>query len=147
MKVKDLLERKKNKSIWTIGPDRKVLDAVKSLCENRIGALIVEDEQKRPIGIITERDILFVLNQKEHQITEVIVSDVMTKDVICAVPDDDMNYVMNIMTNNNIRHLPIVDHEQIAGLISMRDVVDCQIEKMKAENHMLQDYLHLTGQI
>ncbi len=66
----------------------------------------------------------------------------MTKQLIIAVPDDELDYVMGIMTKNRIRHLPIIEGEQLVGIISIGDVVNAHVEETEFENRMLRDYIH-----
>jgi signal-transduction protein with cAMP-binding, CBS, and nucleotidyltransferase domain len=71
-----------------------------------------------------------------------LVKDVMTKHLIVGVPDDDLSYVMGIMTKNKIRHLPIMDGGELAGIISIGDVVNAHVVETTFENRMLKDYIH-----
>lgn len=147
LSVREILEHKKNKKVWSIKPHEKVLDAVHVLNAHKIGALMVVDENDKPVGIITERDIMNELNYRYEELPSLTVKDVMTDDPICGVIDEDINYVMNIMTSNRIRHLPIFDKEKLVGMISIGDVVNNLLEKTQVENHLLQDYLQLSGQL
>jgi CBS domain-containing protein len=69
----------------------------------------------------------------------------MTKDIIVGVPDDDLNYVMGVMTKNHIRHLPVVDGGSLAGIISIGDLVNAHFEEKVFENRTLRDYIHGYG--
>jgi CBS domain-containing protein len=70
------------------------------------------------------------------------VGDVMTRDVIIGVPEDDIAYVMGVMTKNRIRHLPVMDESGLVGMISIGDVVNASLQTAKFENRMLKDYIH-----
>ncbi len=147
MKVREILQKKKVKQVWTIKPDAPVMEAVHVFNSHKIGALMVVGASSKPMGIITERDVMYELNNRYEELPNLKVSEVMTSDPICGTIDQDINYVMNIMTENRIRHLPIFENEKMVGMISIGDVVNNVLEKTKVENQMMQDYLHLAGQI
>lgn len=139
MRIRDIL-RTKGSDVIRIEPDRTVLDAVKVLSEHRIGALVVTrgDEIK---GVISERDVMNLLAGRPDAMADTAVADIMTADVIVGVPGDDLDYVMNIMTNNRIRHLPIVDEGRLVGIVSIGDVVHEVRRSVEAENRHMKDYI------
>jgi len=145
--LKNVLKAKGKTVIASVGPDVSVIEAISLLCAHRIGALMVINENGEPIGIITERDVLCEVNRKAGSLEVRKVSEVMTKDLICGLPDDDVNYAMNIMTRNKIRHLPIVSDNKVIGIISIGDIINSLLEATQTENRKLHDYLHLTGEI
>ena len=139
MKLRDIL-RTKGSDVIQIDPDQPVIDAVRVLSEHRIGCLVVtHDGEIR--GVVSERDILNLVAAKPNALTDTLVSDIMTTDVIVAVLEDDLDYVMNIMTNNKIRHLPIVDDGDLAGIVSIGDVVNEVRRSVESENRHLKDYI------
>ncbi len=150
MRVADIL-RDKGTDVVTIEDHRTVHDAICMLNERRIGALVVKGEDGEINGIITERDILRECGERcvrvlgsrepEESACPSLVRDVMTKNLIIGVPDDDLNYVMNVMTKNRIRHLPIVDGKELAGMVSIGDVVNAHVNETDFENRMLKDYI------
>ncbi len=140
MKVKDILKGK-GTEVATIGVENTIYDAVKKLVEKNIGSLLVLDEKGAIAGIITERDILKECDQRFQSIDKTKVKDVMTKKLIVASPDDDVDYVENIMTENRIRHLPIVSGEKLEGIISIGDLVNVQRAQCKVENRYLKAYI------
>ena len=139
MKLRDIL-RTKGSDVIQIDPDRSVLDAVRVLTEHRIGALVVTSDGEI-VGVVSERDIMNLIAGEAGPLADTRVSDIMTTDVIVAVPDDDLDYVMNIMTNNKIRHLPIVDDGGLAGIVSIGDVVNEVRRSVESENRHLKDYI------
>jgi CBS domain-containing protein len=147
MKARNILAGKSNAIICSIAPERTISDAIALLCENRIGALMVEDGSGQPLGIITERDILWAASKDIKGFGGRLVSDVMTRELICGLLDDDAHYVMQVMTQNKIRHLPIVENDKVVGMISIGDVIKSQLESIRVENHMLKDYLHMRGEL
>jgi CBS domain-containing protein len=140
VKVKDIL-RDKGAEVATIGVENTIYDAVKKLVEKNIGSLLVVDEKGAIAGIITERDILKECDQRFQSLDKTKVKDVMTKKLIVASPDDDVDYVENIMTENRIRHLPIVSGEKLEGIISIGDLVNVQRAQCKVENRYLKAYI------
>ncbi len=140
MKVKDIL-KDKGTEVATIGAEKTICDAVKILVEKNIGSLLVKDEKGNIAGIITERDILKQCNQCLESFSEMKVGDVMTKNLIVASPDDDLDYVENIMTQNRVRHLPIILNKKLEGIISIGDLVNVLRGECKVENRYLKDYI------
>jgi CBS domain-containing protein len=150
MKVRDILPQK-GRNVVTIEVDKTVHDAICKLNEHGIGALVVTGEGNEICGIVTERDILRECGQRctrleertehGHSACPALVKDVMTKDLIISVPDDDLDYVMRVMTRNHIRHLPILEGGELAGIISIGDVVNANVEAADFENRMLKDYV------
>ena len=154
MRIKDILQEKGAKVV-TIEPHYTIHDAINKLNENRIGALMVVESDGEIKGIITERDILrkcgeqcVRLNNPPSQKSvacPTLVEHTMTRDVIIGVPNDDLNYVMGVMTKNRIRHLPILDDGKLVGIISIGDLVNAHFEEKVFENRTLRDYIHGTA--
>jgi CBS domain-containing protein len=140
MKVKEILKGK-GSEVATIGADETIYHAVRKLVEKNIGSLLVLDEKGAIAGIITERDILKQCDKRLQSLDETKVKDVMTKKLIVASPDDHIDYVENIMTENRIRHLPIVSGEKLEGIISIGDLVNVQRAQCKVENRYLKAYI------
>lgn len=126
MKVRDIL-RHKSSELITIDYHEPLLEATRILTAHNIGVLLVTDTEGNPVGIISERDIVRVLAHRGAICGEIIVRAVMTEELIVGAPDDDLNHVMNVMTQQRIRHLPILDGDKLVGLISIGDVVKAQI--------------------
>ena len=140
MKVKDIL-REKGSAVHIIGPDRFISDAIAELNKHKIGAMVVVDEKDVIQGIITERDILHLCESKADALGQITVREQMTKDLIIAIPDDDLNYVMNVMSENRIRHLPLVSEKRLVGMISIGDVLKARFEQCEFDARHLQDYI------
>jgi CBS domain-containing protein len=153
MRIRDILQEK-GAEVVTIGAGRTIHDAIGKLNEHSIGALVVTGEGEEIVGIITERDILRIcgsncvrLNEstaREESDCPSLVQDAMTKELIIGVPDDELNYVMGIMSKNHIRHLPILDNASLTGIISIGDLVNAHLEEKVFENRTLRDYIHGT---
>ena len=140
MKVKDIL-KKKGPEVITIGSQKTIHDAINTLVKHRIGALIVLDETGRIIGIISERDILKESHKSFSTIKETKIENVMTKNIIIGTPEDDLDYVECIMTENRIRHLPIIANKRLIGIISIGDILKTHLKEVEVENRYLKDYI------
>jgi len=147
MLVRDVLNGKQTKGVITIGENETLAVAIRRLCEYGIGALLVTNAAGDPVGIITERDVLRQAARDAACFQERPVSEVMTRELICGLPDDNIDYIMQVMTQNRIRHLPIVAGDKVVGLISIGDVIKSQLRQTRIENHMMKDYLHLRGEL
>ena len=139
MKVKELLSIKGIECFSILG-DQSLLDAAKQMTECKIGALLVMDKGSL-VGIVTERDIVKNAANESLQCKDVKIKNIMTTNLLVSKPGDDLEYVMAVMTQNNIRHLPIVDQHGLVGLLSMRDVVKIMVKNLKAENQYLKDMI------
>lgn len=141
MIVQDILARKASNAVRTIEPGRTVEEAVAQLVEHNIGSLVVV-EDGRPVGIVTERDILRCCADGMGKSAASTVAEIMTGDLIVGEAGDSIDYVMGIMTTNRIRHLPIVSRQQeILGMVSIGDVVQSQLHETKYENRHLRQYI------
>jgi CBS domain-containing protein len=98
-------------------------------------------DQGRMVGIITERDVLRSFVKTRKPLTELLVADFMTADVVTGTPEDDVEDAMGLMTRRRIRHLPILDDNRLAGLISIGDVVKAQHDTLSLENHFMKSYI------
>ena len=138
VKVKDIL---KDKGLEVIAIDSTVTvdAAVRKMVERNIGAILVMEEGEF-VGMFTERDVLKCW--AEHgPFEKVAIKDVMSRDILVIAPADDLEYVMSVMTTKRVRHLPVIDHGKMVGVISIRDVVKYHIGNLKAEVHYLKDYM------
>jgi len=140
MKVRDIL-KDKGSEVITIGAEATVYEAIRTLVEKNIGALLVLDENGKIVGIITERDILKECHRRCELLKQTKVKEVMTKNLIIGSPDDDIDYVESIMTQNRVRHLPIIANEKLEGIISIGDVVKVLHRECKVENRYLKDFI------
>jgi CBS domain-containing protein len=151
MKIKDVL-LEKGSNVITIGADQTIHAAIVELNHHGFGALIVTGQNDEVAGIVTERDILQCCGETcskepstEHSPCQILIQDIMTKDIVIGVPDDDLNYVMNVMTKHHIRHLPILDDGALAGIISISDLLNAHLEENVFESRTLKGYIHEWG--
>jgi CBS domain-containing protein len=134
MKVRTILATKGTKVI-TIRPMQTLREAARLLAEHNIGALVVVNEEGLPVGILSERDIVRAAAKEAFSQP---VDQVMTKEVIIGLPQDDLMSVAHTMTEKRFRHLPIMDQGQLVGIVSIRDVVKCQRDLFRGEIDTLQ---------
>ena len=136
MNIASLLAKKSGAPI-TIRPEQTVRDALVLLAKHNIGALVVVNAAGMPVGIVSERDIVREAARNE-QVFGRAMSEIMTRDVITGVPEDDLASVANLMTEKRIRHLPVVTGGKLIGIISIGDVVKAQRDKYRGEVETLQ---------
>ncbi|HLF27005.1 MAG TPA: CBS domain-containing protein [Anaerolineae bacterium] len=123
--------------VITVRPEQSVREAIALLVEHNVGALVVTDEAERPVGIVSERDIIRA-SARTPDVFNQPIRQVMTKDVIVASPHDDLKSVAQTMTERRFRHLPVMDQGRLAGIVSIGDVVKAQLEEYEGEIHTLQ---------
>ena len=141
MRVKTLLKRN-HRDIITTTPKTTLSEAMDMLISNKIGCLPVVGENGKLSGIISDKDIFRKVHETKGKYQELIVGDVMTKDIIVGIPDDKVNYIASMMDKNWIRHIPIVDGDNMVGLISQRDIVKSTTKRRERENRYLKMYMN-----
>lgn len=139
MNIKRILATK-GVNVITTRPNQSIREAIALLAQYNIGALVAVDDANRPVGIISERDITRALARDENIFSK-SVSELMTKNVITGLPQDDIMSVANTMTEKRIRHLPIVEQGKLVGIISIGDVVKTQRDEYKGEIDTLQSQI------
>ena len=139
MRIREILEAKGN-SVHCISAESSLAEVVDQLVQCNCGSLVVSDDGEMK-GIITERDILRVTAARANSLAELKVTDHMSSPVITGTPQDEVPVIMGVMTSHRIRHLPIVEQGQLAGMISIGDVVKAQHDQLSVENHYLKSYI------
>ncbi|HEY6563013.1 MAG TPA: CBS domain-containing protein [Pirellulaceae bacterium] len=132
--------RVKGHLVHSIGPEASLADVVQSLVAKNCGSLMVR-AQDAVVGIITERDILRACAEDSRPLSQILVHERMTRDLVVAGPDSHVSEIMGLMTERRIRHLPIMDGPHLLGMISIGDVVKAQHDHLTLENHYLKEYL------
>jgi CBS domain-containing protein len=140
MTVKAILAAKGG-DVVTIEPNTAIFAACKVMAERRIGALVVTGADRRVIGIVSERDIVQRLAVAGPAMLDLPLSEVMTRKVMTCHPTDTISSVMEQMTQGKFRHLPVIDHGKLVGIISIGDVVKHRLEEMEREQSALRDYI------
>jgi len=140
MKVKDILETK-GSQVVTIRVETSVLSAIAMFSANRVGSLLVVDKNDKILGIIAARDVLMAVVNNLENIAEIYVDKIMTTDLIVASEDDNIDYIQAIMTENRIRHIPVLEDNELKGIISIGDVVKSLLKAKDQENRHLRHYI------
>ena len=141
MPGRELLQHK-GRQVYTVDHEATCLEAARRMADYNVGSLLVVDERGRPVGIISERDIVRKLDVKGVPLDATRVRDVMTRDVIVTTPDDSLDAVMQTLTNHRIRHVPVIEEGRLAGLISIGDVVKALLRDVEVQTRHLLDYIH-----
>ena len=140
MLVKDVLICKQRELI-TAQPATTIKQAMQLLIDNKISSLPVVDENQKLVGIISDKDIFKKIHETEADYRVFTVGQMMTTELIVGLAEDELSYIAGLMTNNRIRHIPIVEQDRIIGIISVGDIIKTQMEHIKIENRYLKQYL------
>ena len=139
-KVADILSRK-GKNITNVSADTSVLDALKIMADQNIGSIVIMDGDQY-LGILTERDYSRKVILKGKSSTDTKVEEIMSSDIPRITPNDTIEYCMQLMSDKNIRYLPVFDADNLSGIISINDVVKETILAQQETITQLKDYLH-----
>ena len=140
MTVKNLLEQKGG-NVWTISPDATVFDALAIMAEKDIGSLIVMDGEKL-IGIVTERHYSRNVILKGKRSPTTLVKDIMDRNVIHVRPEQTVELCMALMTEKRVRHLPVLEGNNVISIVSIGDLLKSIISKQKFVIDELEHYIH-----
>jgi CBS domain-containing protein len=138
MKVSDVLKAKGTR-VMTVLPTETVRGLVQRLQAERVGAMVVSEDGRRMSGIVSERDVVGCVALHGRNAPDVKVSEIMSKRVITCAPSDNLTVIARKMTENRIRHLPVVEGDVLAGLVSIGDVVKLRLDEMELEANVLRD--------
>jgi len=139
MQVKDILKIKGGQ-IFSIGPDAPLPQAVSLMVEHDIGSLVVM-EKGQMSGLLTFREVLAAMHRYRGDIHEVKVSQVMVKSPTCGNLNDSIDQMRSVMTENNVRYLPIKDNGSLIGVLSFHDVAKASLRAASFENKLLKKYI------
>jgi len=139
MRVYEILQSKGH-TVYQILPSETLADAVERLVHFNCGSLLVS-EADLIVGIITERDILKAIESQRQNLSNLLVGNFMTRNLVTGHPSDDVGEIMGKMTTHRVRHLPIMDSGRLVGMISIGDVVKAQFDMLAVENHYLKVYI------
>lgn len=142
-KVSNILARKGHDAI-SIAPSTSVYHALELMAEKNIGALVVRNGENY-LGIITERDYSRKVILKGKHSSDTTVEEIMSTELPHISPEDSVEHCMELMSDKNIRYLPVFINGQLAGIISISDVVKETILQQKETINHLQDYIHSNG--
>lgn len=139
-KVADILNRK-GASAVAVTPDTKVIDALRIMADKNIGSILVMDGGEY-LGIVTERDYSRKIALKNKSSVDTMVTEIMSSDLPPVSTSDTVEKCMQLMSNKNIRYLPVFDNDRIAGIVSMSDVVKETIIAQQETISHLESYIH-----
>ena len=141
MKVAELLATKGNQAV-TVAASASVAEAVDIMYAHHVGSVIITGDNGLPRGIFTERDVMRLCAEGQaSRLGELRVADCMTTDVVVASPEDTLEAMMELMTQRRFRHVPVVRDNQLAGVISIGDLVKARLQETTAEAKLLRDYI------
>ena len=139
-RVADILSHKGSR-ITSVSPSTTVLDALRIMADQNIGSVLVLEDQKY-VGIMTERDYSRKVILKGKSSTDTKVSEIMTNDLPHVTPQDTIDFCMQLLSDKNIRYLPVFESDRLCGIISINDVVKETILTQQETITHLKDYLH-----
>ena len=137
--IRDILHQKGG-TVWTVSPETTVLAAIQMMADKNIGALLVTQAGKL-IGILSERDYTRKVVLKGRSSKDTPVRDIVSGRVLHVTPNHTVEECMRLMTEHRVRHLPVLDGEKIAGVISIGDLVNCIISAQSSAIHQLETYI------
>ncbi len=139
MKVADILSAKGNK-VMTVRPTDTIVTLAHRLKLERVGAMIVSRDGKTVDGIISERDVTHGLATHGAELSALLVSNLMTREVVTCSPDDSIAEIARIMTRHRVRHIPVQEKGELVGVVSVGDVVKHRLDEMEMEVNVMRDY-------
>ncbi|NHC02610.1 CBS domain-containing protein [Acinetobacter sp. 187] len=138
--VAQVLQNKKNVETSTIPPSATVLEAIRLMSSNSIGAIVVVESEK-VVGILSERDYTRKVALMHRKSDQTLVSDIMTSNVISISRSHSVDDCLSLMTERHIRHLPVVENEQLIGIVSIGDLVKATMQDQRVLIEQLQQYI------
>ena len=141
--VRDILNSKGSREVYSIGPKATVLDALTMMGEKMIGALMVIDENRNVVGILTERDYVRKIRLKGKASEQTTVEEIMTPraELYTVKPETTADDCMVLITGKKIRHLPVFEGDKFVGLVSIGDLVKLKISEQETLIEHLSDYI------
>jgi CBS domain-containing protein len=137
----DQILQRKGREVSTIPPDATVRAAAEALAAANLGALVVSPDGTSLVGIVSERDIVRQLAVEGPPLLDQPVSSIMQAEVQTCAGSDHVDQLMELMTEHRIRHLPVVEDDALAGIISIGDVVKTRVDELVTEKDQLVDYI------
>jgi CBS domain-containing protein len=139
--VAQVLNSKKSFEISTITPDATVLDAITLMANKGIGAVVVTSEEGKVVGIISERDYTRKVALLQRTSDHTVVAEIMTGQVLTVSKSNTVDECLGLMTERHIRHLPVIENDQLVGIISIGDLVKAAMEDQRQLIEQLQQYI------
>lgn len=140
MNVASILKAK-GRAVSTVRPNATLLDVAKKLGPKKIGAIVVVGENGHVSGIISERDIIRAISERGAPALSLMVSEVMTRNVVSCQETSELDELMETMTKGRFRHLPVIEDDALVGIISIGDVVSHHVAEVEMEVSAMRNYL------
>lgn len=144
MRVSDVLSSKGLSTIYTIRPEATMSELLDALAEHNVGALVVSHDGTSMLGIVSERDVVRKLRDFDEP-GSITVEQIMTSDVRVCAPDDSFETLMTIMTEHRVRHVPVLDGDDLVGVLSIGDAVKQRMDQLEFERDQLNNYVSRGG--
>ncbi|HYN29010.1 MAG TPA: CBS domain-containing protein [Dermatophilaceae bacterium] len=140
MRISDVV-RRKGSHVVTVSPEAPVTELLDLLAEHRIGAVVVSRDGAQVHGIVSERDIVRHLQSDGAAMLTALVSSIMTSEVHTCVPETELAELESVMTEQRVRHIPVVAEGRLLAIVSIGDVVKNRIDDLQAERDQLRHYI------
>ena len=144
MRVKDVLA-KKGDAVATIGVSATVAQVISDLAGHRVGALVVSTDGRTVRGIVSERDVVHALDAYGADVLAMPVSAIMTAEVHTCSPGDEVRGLARTMSDKRFRHMPVVVDGELAGIVSIGDIVKIRVDELETEHEQLMGYISSAG--
>ena len=138
--VRQLLDRK-DRAVFSVGPEAPVLEAIRAMAEHHVGALLVMTGEVLA-GIVSERDYARKVILRGRSSSDTPVRDIMTSPVFTVSPDTSVEQCMQLVTDKHVRHLPVVEAGRVVGMVSIGDLVKAVIAEQQQQIQQLESYIH-----
>jgi len=129
----------KGRNVFTLRPDQSVKDACSLLSAKKVGALIICDGGGTVVGVLSERDIVNAISQFGATVLEMPLRNFMSDQVVSCKPQDQPKFLMEVMSQRRIRHLPVIERGELIGVVSMGDLVHDRLKETETERNVLRD--------
>ena len=141
MRIADVLQKKPLPDVVKIGPDAGVRELLAVMAEHNIGAVVVSTDGVAMDGIVSERDVVRRLHS-DGTVVDNTVGAIMTREVRTCAPEDSLDEVMHVMTQERFRHIPVCADDRVVGIVSIGDLVKHKIDELQFERDQLDNYVH-----
>jgi CBS domain-containing protein len=138
--VRQLLDRK-DRAVFSVGPETPVLEAIRAMAEHHVGALLVMSGEVLA-GIVSERDYARKVILRGRSSSDTPVRDIMTSPVLTVSPDTSVEQCMQLVTDKRVRHLPVLEAGRVIGMVSIGDLVKAVIAEQQQQIEQLESYIH-----
>jgi CBS domain-containing protein len=138
--VRQLLDRK-DRAVFSVGPEAPVLEAIRAMAEHHVGALLVMKGEVLA-GIVSERDYARKVILRGRSSSDTPVRDIMTSPVLTVSPDNSVEQCMQVVTDKRVRHLPVLEAGRVIGMVSIGDLVKAVIAEQQQQIQQLESYIH-----